>query len=74
MRHCVGIVELPVAVVKNLHPCCDALIAVNHLAVNVQPDNGQVGLGQSHMGIGGHEVIPPAVGMSGQCHCHCSYE
>ena len=44
--HRVGPIKLALTVVDNLHPGCDALIALDILAVHVKPHDGQVGGGQ----------------------------
>ena len=58
MSHRVGIVELTLTVVQNLHAGRDAFIAVDVLPINIKPHDGQIGGRQLDILVVGR-VIPP---------------
>ena len=59
MGHRIGIVEVAVAVVDNLHAGRDALVTVDVIAVHFNPHDGQIGGCECHVHVIGTIVVPP---------------
>ena len=57
MCHCVGIVEVTLAVIDDFHVALDALIAINRPALHLNPHDGQVGRGEFYFSITGRVIV-----------------